>query len=34
MMPITDGSIYIKKRIKDIYVRTEGSQEMVNFASS
>jgi hypothetical protein len=30
----SDGSTFLKKRIKDIYVRTEGCEEMINLATS
>jgi hypothetical protein len=29
-----DGSTFLKKRIKDIYVRTEGCEEMISLATS
>ncbi len=34
MVPLTDSSIYLRKKIKDIYVKTEGSEEILNFATS
>lgn len=27
--PSTDGSVFLKKRMKDIYVKTEGCEEMM-----
>lgn len=34
MVPLTDSTVYLKKKIKDIYVKTEGSEEIVNFTTS
>jgi hypothetical protein len=33
-LPSTDGSVFLKKRIKDIYVKTEGCEEMISLATS
>ena len=32
--PLTDGSIFIKKRMKDIYMKTEGCEKMISLAAS